>query len=107
MLFHVTMTHTPENCPAQLSPAEQKKFFANAEKMQQVAKGMKIDIQFMLAGVGHTLYALIEADSFDAMNMFFSGMGFKQDYQIEPVGRVQDVIAKFKAELAKAELAKK
>ena len=69
--------------------------------MQQVAKGMNINIHFMVAGVGHIMYALIEADSFDAMNIFFSGMGLKQDYQIEPVGKVQDVIASFKAELAK------
>ena len=97
MLFHVTMTHTPENCPTELPPGEQKKFFAKAEKMQEIAKGMKIKIHFMVAGVGHTMYALVEADSFDAMNIFFSGMGIKQDYQIEPVGKVQDVIASFKA----------
>ena len=97
MLFHVTMTHSPENCPAQLSPAEQKKFFTKAEKMQQVAKGMRINVHFMLAGVGHTMYALVEANSFDSLNMFFTGMGIKQDYQIEPVGHVKDVIAAFKA----------
>jgi muconolactone delta-isomerase len=101
MLFHVTMTHTPENCPAQLPPAKQKKFFAEAEKMRKVAPKMNINIHFMVAGVGHTMYALIEADDFDAMNMFFSGMGFKQDYQIEPVGHLKDVIASFKAQLGK------
>jgi len=101
MLFHVTMTHTPENCPAQLSPTEQKKFFTKAEKMPQVAKRMKINVHFMLTGVGHTMYALVEADSFDSLNMFFSGIGIKQDYQIEPVGYVKDVIAAFKADLAK------
>jgi muconolactone delta-isomerase len=101
MLFHLTMTHTPKNCPAQLPPDKQKKFFAQAEKLQQNAKKMNINIHFMVAGVGHTMYALIEADTFDAMNMFFSGMGFKQDYQIEPVGHVKDIIAVFKAEMGK------
>ncbi len=101
MLFHVTMTHTPENCPAQLPPDKQKKFFAQAEKMQKDAKKMNINIHFMVAGVGHTMYALIEADTFDAMNMFFSGIGFKQDYQIEPVGHTKDIIAAFKAEMGK------
>ena len=101
MLFHVTMTHTPENCPAQLPPGEQKKFFAKAERMQKVAKGMNINVHFMLAGVGHTMYALVEADNFDSLNMFFADMGIKQEYQIEPVGNVKDVIAAFKAELAK------
>ena len=101
MLFHVTMTHSPENCPAQLSPAEQKKFFAEAEKRQQAAKEMKINVHFMLAGVGHRMYALVETDNFDSLNMFFTGMGIKQDYQIEPVGHARDVIAAFKEELAK------
>jgi len=95
------MTHSTDNCPAYWPQDKQKKFFAEAEKMQEVAKEMNIDIQFMLAGVGHTMFALIEADNFNAINMFFSGMGLKQDYQIEPVGKVQDVISAFKAELAK------
>jgi muconolactone delta-isomerase len=101
MLFHVTMTHTPENCPDQLPPDKLKKLFTQTEKMLQVAKKKNINIHFMVGGVGHTLYALIEADNFDAMNMFFSGMGFKQDYQVEPVGHVKDIIAAFKAEMGK------
>jgi len=101
MLFHVTMTHTPENCPVQLPSDKQKKFFAQAEKMQKGAQKMGIKIHFMVGGVGHTMYALVEADAFDAMNMFFSRMGFKQDYQVEPVGHVKDIIAAFKAEMRK------
>jgi muconolactone delta-isomerase len=101
MLFHVTMTHTPENCPAQLPPDKQKQFFAEAEKMRDVAGEMGVKIHFMVAGAGHTMYALIETDSFDAMNMFFTGFQFKQDYQIEPVGHVKDIIGAFKAELGK------
>ena len=62
MLFHVTMTHTPENCPRQLPPDKQKKFFAQAEEMPKVAKEMNIKIHFMVGGVGHTMYALVEAD---------------------------------------------
>lgn len=100
MLFHITMTHTPENCPAYLSAEEQKKFFAQAEKMPEVVEEMGIKVHFMLAGVRHTMYTLIEADNFITINNFFSGFPFKHNYQIEPVGNVQDVIAAFKAELA-------
>ena len=101
MLFHVTMTHTTDNCPVYWPPDKQKKAIAEMEKMQEVAKAMKIKIRFMVMGVGHTMYALVEADSFNAMNSFFGGMQFKQDYQVEPVGNFQDVIAAFKADLAK------
>ena len=79
MLFHITMTHSPDNCPATSPPDEQKEFFAKAEKLQEAANENNINILFMVAGVGHTMYALIEADSFNAMNLFFSGMPFKQD----------------------------
>ena len=101
MLFHVTMTHSPDNCPGYLPPDEQKKFFAEAEKILDVAKQLNIDIQFMVSGVGHTMYALIEADNFIALNSFLGGMPFKQDIQAVPVGHAKDIIAAFKEELAK------
>ena len=99
MLFHITMTHTPENCPAYWPADEQQKMFAQAEKMQDAAKEMNVKIHFMVGGIGHKMYGLIEADSFNAINMFFSGVTLKQDYQIEPVGHFQDIIVSFKAEL--------
>jgi hypothetical protein len=101
MLFHIKMTHTTENCPGYWPPDEQKKFFSGAEDMLATAKEKGVEIHFMVTGVGHNMYALVEADDFHAINMFFSGMGFKQDYQIEPVGSVKDIISMFKAELAK------
>jgi len=101
MLFHVTMTHTPDNCPAQMPPDKQKEFFDHAQKLAEAAEGMGVKVHFMVSGAGHTMYALIEADSFDAINMFFTGFKFKQDYQIEPVGHVKDMIAAFQAQLAK------
>lgn len=96
MLFHVTMTHSPDNCPVRLPPDEQKKFFAKAEKMLNAAKKLNINIQFMVAGVGHVMYALVEADSFIALNTFFGNMQLKQDFQVEPVGNIKDVISAFK-----------
>jgi hypothetical protein len=101
MLFYITMTHTPENCPVCWPPGEQKKFFAEDERAQEVAKAMNITIHFMLAGMGHTMYTLIESDNLNAINSFFGDMPFKQDYHVEPVGKIQDVIDAFKSELAK------
>ncbi len=101
MLFHITMKHTPENCPTSWSPEEQQQFFTEAEKMNEVAKEMNIDIRFMVAGIGHTMYALIDARDFTAMNLFFSGFQLKQDYHIEPVGDIQEVMTSIKAEMAK------
>jgi hypothetical protein len=58
------MTHTPENCPVYLPPDEQSGFFAKVENMEVAAKQRNIDIKFMVAGIGHIMYALIEADNF-------------------------------------------
>ena len=101
MLFHIKMTHSPENCPGSLPLDEQKKFFAEAEKMSDAAKQRNVEIMFMVACVGHTMYALMEADSFIALNSFLGGMPFKQDIQAEPVGYAKDIISAFKEELAK------
>jgi len=96
MLFHVTMTHTVDNCPVYLPPAQQKKMLAEADKMFENAKQMNIKIHFMVAGVGHVMYALVEADNFTALNIYFGGLPIKQDLQVEPVGHFKDVIAAFK-----------
>ena len=69
--------------------------------MQKAAPKMNIKIHFFVGGVGHVMYALVEADTFEALNMFFSGMGFKQDYQIEPVGHVKDIMAAFRGKTGK------
>ena len=101
MLFHITMTHSSDNCPMHLTPDELKKFFDKAEKMFDAAKQQNINIHFFVGGVGHVMYALIEADSFNAINSFFGGMQFKQDLQVEPVGNVKDIITAFREELTK------
>jgi hypothetical protein len=95
------MTHSPDNCPAYLPPDEQKKFFAEAEKGFDVAKQLNIDIRFMVAGVGHTMYALMEADDFLALNSFLGRMPFKQHIEAVPVGHAKDIVSAFKKELSK------
>ena len=102
MLFHITMTHSPDNCLLYSPPNEQKKFLTASEKMFDAAKQQNINIHFMVTGVGHVAYALVEADNFINLNSFFgSNMPFKCDIQIEPVGNVKDVISAFKKELRK------
>ena len=101
MLFHVTMTHSPDNCPVDLPPVDQKKFFAEAEKGLDVAKQLNIDILFLVGGIGHTMYALIEADNFLTLNSFLGRMPFKQDIEAVPVGHAKDILAAFKEELVK------
>jgi hypothetical protein len=101
MLFHITMTHSVDNCPMYSPPAQQKKLLTEADKMFETAKQLNIKIHFMVAGVGHVMYALVEADSFTALNIYFGGLSIKQDLQIEPVDHFKDVIVAFKKELTK------
>ena len=101
MLFHVTMTHSTENCPVYWPPEKQKRAISEMEKLPKLAKAMNIDLRFMVTGVGHKMYALVEADSFDAMNSFFGATQFKQDCQVEPVGDFQAVVKAFKKDLSR------
>jgi hypothetical protein len=101
MFFHITMTHKPEDCPAYFPPDKQKEFFLLAENMPHAAREKGIDILFFITGVGHIMYALVEATDFNALNSFFGGMQIKQDFQVEPVGHIKDVISAFKEELGK------
>lgn len=99
MLFHVTMTHKPDDCPAAFPPDKQKEFFTLAENKLNAAKEKGIDILFFVTGVGHVMYALVEATDFNALNSFFGGMQIKQNFEIEPVGNIKAVISAFKEAL--------
>lgn len=101
MLFHVTMTHKPDECPTDFPPDKQRKFFATAEKTLTTANKQGINILYFVSGVGHVMYALVEADGFNSLNGFFSNMQIKQELQIEPVGNIKDVISAFKKQPGK------
>ncbi len=83
MLFLITQTHSPENCPIDAGGRE-----VLHEKPEQVL-GLKI-----VAGYGayteHVLYYVVEADDYAAIEKFLTP-GFKRcDATITPVSRFME-----------------
>lgn len=68
MLFHITQTHTPENCP--IDAGGSKILYASS------AEGVKLRAMYG-AFAQHTIYFIVEADSVEAAHSFLIP-GFKR-----------------------------
>ena len=101
MLFHVTMTHNEDNCPA-YDHERMAKFIAQSDKLDGLAKELKITVHFLLWGApDHVAYALIEADSLGAVGRYVMSMPIRQAFTVTPVQNLKDVVAFGKALQAK------
>ncbi len=93
MLFHVTATHTEDNCPGY-----------NVELIPDVLKGIEARekfagkrnlklLGFWSAAPEHTFYAIVEGDSLSDISMFFDDVTpFKQAFRVTPVIAGADLV---------------
>ncbi len=103
MLFHLTLTHTADNCPGYWPPEKQAELYAGTDKIMEAAKELNVKVHFLLSGTPeHVIYALLEADNILAVSNFVSGVPILQDTKVTPVQHLQDFIAEAKARLAKS-----
>ena len=94
MLFHITMIHAPESCPA-CDPQMMEEALVSAEKAESMAKELEIKVHFMVNEVvGHTIFALLETDSADALARFVGAIPFPQDIIAVPVEPLQEMVAR-------------
>lgn len=101
MLFHLTMTHTVDNCPGYLPPEKQAEIFAAADKIPEAARELNVKVHFLLqAAPEHVGYALLEADNLMAVSRFVSGFPFRLDSKVAVVEHLQDFIAAAKVQMA-------
>jgi hypothetical protein len=97
MLYHVTMTHSEDNCPA-YDHEEMVKFIARSDTMEALAKELKITVHYLLWGApDHVAFALIEAESLGALGRYVMSMPIRQAFRVTPVQHLQDVVAMVKA----------
>lgn len=97
MLFHVTMTHTEDNCPA-YDPANMAMFIAAMETLEAKANELGVRVHNILWGAPeHVAYALVEAESIGAIARFVFAFPFRQDFKVTPVQHLQSVITMAKA----------
>ncbi len=101
MLYHVTMTHTPDNCPA-YQRERMPEVIASLEKFEAVAKEANVKIHSALWGApDHVAYAILEADNLGAMARVLNAIAIKQEFRITPVQTVKEVIETGKAIMAR------
>ncbi len=102
MLFHVTMTHTPDNCPG-YNRETLPNFVAGTDKLEGIAAELNVKVHFLLwAAPEHVAFALLEADSLGAIGQFVNAIPIRQEYRVTPVEHLQQVTETAKAILARA-----
>ena len=103
MLFHVTATHTEDNCPGynvELIPEVLK----GLEAREKIAKRRNVKLLgFWSAAPEHTFYAVLESDSLSDIDMFFEeATPFKQGFRVTPVIPAADLVKLAKEIMAQA-----
>ena len=103
MLFHVTATHTVDDCPGyhhEKMPA----ILEGAEKMDDLAKQFNVKVHFLLNGAPeHVFYALLEAENnYSLANFLLESLRFQQDFKVTPVQPLAETIAMAKEMMARA-----
>jgi Domain of unknown function (DUF3303) len=102
MLFHVTMTHTADNCPS-YHPERMPAVLASLERLEEVGREANVKAHALLwSAPGHAAWAVLEADSLLALGRYLNSIAITQEFEITPVQNVSDVIAYGKAVLARA-----
>ena len=93
MLFHVTMTHTTEDCPG-YNREKMPEFVAAWEKLDTIAKELNVKVHFSVnEAPGHVSYALLEAESHSSIFGYLSAIPIRQNFNISPVMHERDLIA--------------
>ncbi len=101
MLFHVTMTHTPEDCPA-YNKEMMPEVIASVDKLEAVGKELNIKTHLLLWGAPeHVAFAIVEADSPGALTRYLNTIAIKHDFKVTPVQQLQEVMEMAQAMIAK------
>jgi muconolactone delta-isomerase len=102
MLFHVTMTHTPDHCPA-YHTERMPELLASMERLEEVGKETNVTAHSLLWGApDHVAFAVLEADSVGAIGRYLNSIALMQEFKITPVQEVADLVEFGKAAMARA-----
>ncbi len=101
MLFHVTMSHTVEDCPG-YNLEKWPEYLAAYNKLDAIAKDLNVKVHFFVnTAPGHVSYALLEADSHSSIMSYAMANPIREDYKIVPVAHQSDLMAFAKDMMAK------
>jgi hypothetical protein len=103
MLFHVTMTHTADNCPA-VHTENMPKLLTALDRMDEVGRELHVKAHALLWGApDHVAYAVLEADDLGALGRYLTSIPITQEFRIVPVQTVSEVVEFGKAAMARAQ----
>jgi hypothetical protein len=102
MLFHVTMTHSADNCPG-YHAERMPDFLAAMEGLEETGRELGVQAHALLWGApDHVAFAVLEADSLGAIGRYLNSIPITQEFKITPVQHVSDVVEFGKAAMARA-----
>ena len=97
MLFHVTMTHTEDNCPIyhrEMMPD----VLASFENLEDIGEKLNVKVHyFTMCGPTHVAFVLLEAENLSAVSRFVFSVAMKQQISIVPVEHLSDTLAMARA----------
>ena len=100
MLFHVTMTHTADNCPA-YHTERMPEVITSLGNLEEIGKKLSVKAHALLWGApDHVAFAVLEADSLVAIGRYLNSIAITQEFKITPVEHVSDVVEFGKAAIA-------
>lgn len=102
MLFHVTMTHNAEDCPA-YHTEKMPDLLASLERLEAVGKELNVKAHTLLWGAPeHVAFAVLEAESLGAIARYLNSIALTQDFTITPVQSVAALVEFGKQAMARA-----
>jgi hypothetical protein len=101
MLFHVTMKHTEDNCPAyhtEWMPG----VLESLEQLEARGKEVGVKAHALLWGApAHVAFAVLEADNLGSLGRYLNSIAIKQEFDIVPVENLDEVVKFGKAAMEK------
>jgi hypothetical protein len=92
MLFHVTMTHSADDCPA-YQTEKMPDLLASLERLEGVGKELNVKAHALLWGAPeHVAFAVLEAESLGAIARYLNSIALTQDFTITPVQNVAALV---------------
>jgi hypothetical protein len=101
MLFHVTMTHSADDCPA-YHTEKMPDLLASLESLEAVRKELGVKAHTLLWGAPeHVAFAVLEAESLGAIARYLNSIALTQDFTITPVQNVSALVEFGRAAIAR------
>ena len=103
MLFHVTMTHTEDNCAIyhkEMTPAVLESF----THLEALGKELNVKLHyFTVCGPAHVFFVLLEAETLSAVSRYVFSIPMPQKIDIVPVEHLLDSVTMAKAATGQAQ----